>query len=169
MTSPSPERFSFEEAQLSGRSKRGSVMFQALFFTPFALLMAAGVIFALAKVISGETGYIVMLTVAGILLVVMGYQAVHYMRDMSASPTSSEGEISKKWTKGNLFFFFMPSYYIAVKGKIYTITRNQYRGLLEEDMVRIQHYPHTLTVEFVERYDEAEKKFVPAEPDATGF
>jgi len=169
MSFRSPDRFSFEEAELPRRSKRGSVMFQALVFTPFALLMVAGVIFALVKILSGETGYIVMLTVAGLLLVVMGYQAVHYLRDMNASPMSSEGEVSKKWTKGNLFFFFMPSYYIAVKGKIYTITRDQYRGLLEEDMVRIHHYPSTLTVEFVERYDEVEKKFVPAEPDATAF
>jgi hypothetical protein len=34
-------------------------------------------------------------------------------------------------------------------------------------MVRIRHYPHTLTVELVERFDETEKKFVPAGPDGS--
>jgi hypothetical protein len=82
-------------------------------------------------------------------------------------PVQSEGEIAKKWTKGNLFFFFMPGYYIAVKGQIFTVNRSEYRSLLEEDMVRIRHYPHSLTVEFVERFDEVEKKFVPAEPDGS--
>jgi hypothetical protein len=170
MSFPS-DRFSFEEGPSvsAGPSKRRLVWLQALIFTPIALLMAGGVVFAAAKISSGETGYVVMLTVTGVLLLVMGYQAVHYIRDLRAEPMSSEGEITKKWTKGNLFFFFMPSYYIAVKGKIYTVTRNQYRGLLEEDMVRIRHYPYTLTVEFVERFDEAEKKFVPAEPDVVAY
>ncbi len=168
MTSSS-DRFSFEEPALPRRSKRGAIVVQALLFTPLAFLMGAGVAFALTNIVSGDTGYIVMLVVTAILLIVVGYQAWHYIKDLQSDTTSSEGEVTKKWTKGNLFFFFVPSYYIAVKGKIYTVSRNEYRGLLEEDMVRISHYPHSLTVAFVDRYDEVEKKFVPAEPDAPVF
>jgi hypothetical protein len=166
----SSERFSFEEEEApSRRSKRRLILIQALFFTPAAVLMGAGVIYSVLQIASGDGGYFVMLTVTGILFIVFAYQAFHYVRDLQKQPVASEGEVSKKWTKGNLFFFFMPGYYIAVKGNIYTISRDQYRGLLEDDMVRIRHYPHSLTVEFVERFDEAAKKFVPAEPDGHEF
>ncbi|HXH20550.1 MAG TPA: hypothetical protein VNN10_00880 [Dehalococcoidia bacterium] len=168
----SSEKFSFEEDAARPRSSKRvkRILFlQALIFTPLAFVMAAGVIYASLKVASGETGYIVMLTITGILFLVFTYQSLHYLRDMRTEPIVSEGEVSKKWSKGNLFFFFMPGYYIAVKGQIYTITRDQYRGLLEDDLVRISHYPHSLTVERVERYDEAKKEYVPAEPDGLGY
>jgi hypothetical protein len=147
------------------KSKHGMLMLQALFFTPLTLITLGGVVLALYNIAAGDFGYVVMLVVASILTILFGFQAVHYLRDMGTQPVHSEGEISKKWTKGNLFFFFMPGYYIAVKGKIFTISRSHFSGLLEEDMVRIRHYPHSLTVEFVERFDEFEKKFVPVAPD----
>jgi hypothetical protein len=149
------------------RGKKTQVLLQAILFTPLTLITVAGVTLALAKIVSGDLGYVVLLFVSSLLAFILGYHALHYIRDLSAQPIHSEGEISKKWTKGNLFFFFLPSYYVAVKGNIYSLSRHQYRGLLEEDLVRIRHYPHTLTVEFVERFDEAEKKFVPAEPDGS--
>ena len=151
------------------RGKRPNMILQAIIFTPFALICAAATVYAVMKIISGDTGYLVMLFVAGALAVLLGFQAIHYIRDLAAEPVHSEGEVAKKWTKGNLFFFFLPSYYVAVKGQIFTITREDFKGLLEEDLVRIRHYPHTLTVEFVERFDESEKKFVPAGPDVSLF
>ena len=157
---------SLERAQsLPPRSKRGIVVLQALVYTPLTLLSLAGVALALVEIASGDYGYAVMLVFSSVLAVILGYQAVHYLRDLSSEPVQSEGEIAKKWHKGNLFFFFMPGYYIAVKGQIYTVSRDHYRTLLEEDMVRIRHYPHSLTVEQVERFDEVEKKFVPAGRD----
>jgi len=149
------------------KSKRAALLLQAAIFTPLALVMAGAVVYAALKIAAGDGGHVVLLVVAGLLLLVLGYQAVHYLRDLNTDPASSEGEITKKWSKGNLFFFFVPSYYIAVKGKIYTVNRVQYRMLLAEDVVRIRHYPNSLTVEFIERYDSTEKKFVAAEPDGT--
>jgi hypothetical protein len=149
------------------KGKRWQVVVQALVFTPLALVVIAAFVLAIVQIASGETGYIVLLIVSGLLALVFGFQALHYVRDLASEPVQSEGEVAKKWTKGNLFFFFMPGYYIAVKGKIFTVSRDDYRGLLEEDLVRIRHYPHTLTVEFVERFDETEKKFVPAAHDAS--
>jgi hypothetical protein len=159
-----------ERSQTAARpGRRTQIIVQAVLFTPLTAVMVAGVALALVKIVSGETGYVVLLFVSGVLALVLGYQAYHYIRDLGAEPVLTEGEVAKKWTKGNLFFFFWPSYYIAVKGKIYTVTRSQFRGLLEEDLVRIRHYPHTLTVEHVERFDEVEKQFVPAEPDAGAY
>jgi len=84
------------------------------------------------------------------------------LRDIAAEPTLAEGDVTRKWTKGNFFIFFLPSYYIAVKGKIFSIRRVDYIGILEGDLVRISHYPHSLTVESLHLYDSALKKFVPA-------
>src|SRR5690606_8060969 len=46
--------------------------------------------------------------------------------------------------------------------KLFSISRNEYAMLLERDTVRIVCYPHSNTVERVDRYDEIEKKFIPA-------
>jgi hypothetical protein len=46
--------------------------------------------------------------------------------------------------------------------KLFSISRNEYAMLLERDTVRVVCYPHSNTVERVDRYDEIEKKFIPA-------
>jgi hypothetical protein len=155
--------------RLQQANKKGSVALQALIFTPLALITGAGVVYAIMNIVSGDTGFIVLLVVSGTLFLVLGYQALHYLRDLGAEPVVSEGEVGKRWTKGNLFFFFMSSHYVAVKGQIFTVSRQQYRGLLEDDMVRIRHYPHSLTVEYVERFDDVEKKYVPAETSEQAY
>jgi hypothetical protein len=152
--------------------------------------------------------------------------------------------VVRKWHKGNLFFFFLPSYYItidskvcegsvervenngayirlesgatgfcprkeidgerrksaqdmvkpgervnykvtglarhgnykvsckkaeerSVVGKIFVISRVEYAMLLELDLVKVSCYPHSATVERLERYDESEKRFIPATSGAT--
>ncbi len=61
----------------------------------------------------------------------------------------------------------MPSFYILVDGKIFTVGRQEYAMLLELDLVRISCYPHSLTIERLERFDETDKKFIPAGSGAT--
>jgi hypothetical protein len=46
--------------------------------------------------------------------------------------------------------------------KLFSVTRNEYAMLLEHDVVRITCYPHSNTVERLDRYDEIEKKFISA-------
>ena len=146
----------------TGRRRHGHVVVQALFFTPLAVALLAGVAFAVLNIAAGNLGYVVMLAASGLLGLAVGYQAWGYLRDIGAEPTLAEGDVTRKWTKGNFFIFFLPSYYIAVKGKIYSIRRVDYIGILEGDLVRISHYPHSLTVESLDLYDNALKKFVPA-------
>ncbi len=155
--------WSFEEVP---SRRRGALLIQAALYTPLAVLFLTGVGYALFQIATGETGYIVLLTVSGILSILTGFQSLHYLLDLGSSPTTTEGEVSKKWTKGNLLFFFLPSYYIAVKGKIFSIRRMEYAHLLEQDLVRLRHYPNTLTIEVIERFDSVAKKFIPA--DGTG-
>jgi hypothetical protein len=46
--------------------------------------------------------------------------------------------------------------------KLFSISRSEYAMLLERDVVKITCYPHSSTVERLDRYDEIEKKFIPA-------
>ena len=146
---------------------RGRVLRMAIFHGAITLVCVAFVIIAGYKLATGNGGFIVMFTLGAFFGLVFGYWAWHYLRDLSARPISIEGEVLKKWHKGNIFIFFMPSYYMAVEGKIFTISRREYAMLLELDLVRISCYPHSLTIERLERFDETEKQFIPAASGAS--
>jgi hypothetical protein len=141
--------------------KHMHVKLMAVFYTFWALISLAMVSLALFKIFTEDSGYVVMLGVFGFIGALTGYQARHYLSDLSKEPVVSEGEILRKWHKGNLLIFLFPSYYVFVDDKIFSIPRQDYALLLETDMVRISHYPGSLTVDFVERYDSVDKRFVP--------
>jgi predicted RNA-binding protein with RPS1 domain len=52
-------------------------------------------------------------------------------------------------------------------GHIFAISRVEYAMLLELDLVRVNFYPHSATVERLERFDESEKGFIPATTGAS--
>ena len=163
----------------------------ALLYTPLAVISLALVGLALFKIVTGETGFLFMFFIFGFIGSLTSFQALGYLRDLNAQPIMVEGDIVKKWHKGNFLIFFMPSFYIAVRGidapdrsdrwnqegsiedydrefiKLFSITRVEYAMLLELDRVQVTCYPHSLTVERIERYDDAEKKFVPATSGAS--
>ena len=141
--------------------KHPHVMLMAVFYTFWALLSLSLVVLAAYKILTEDTGYLVMFTVFGVIGALTGYQAVHYLSDIGRQPVVCEGEILRKWHKGNLLIFLFPSYYVYVDDKIFSIPRQDYALLLETDLVRISHYPGSLTVDFVERYDSLDKRFVP--------
>jgi predicted RNA-binding protein with RPS1 domain len=224
---------------------RGRVVKMALVYVPIALVSLAISCVAIYNIAIGNTGFLFMLTIFGLVGLLTGYQGWQYVKDLKALPMDFQGEIIRKWHKGNLFFFFMPSYYImvdsrvqsgsvsrveengafvrmhsgaegfvprkeldidkparsaqdmvspgdkvkykvrgmnqhglyklscrraeerSVVGKIFTVSRIEYAMLLEQDEVRVTCYPHSATVERLERYDESEKGFVPATHGAT--
>jgi hypothetical protein len=141
--------------------KHPHVMLMAVFYTFWALLSLALVLLATYKILTEDSGYLVMFCVFGLIGALTGYQARHYLGDISKRPVVSEGEILRKWTKGNLLIVLFPSCYVYVDEKIFSIPVRDYKLLLETDLVRISHYPGSLTVDFVERYDTIEKRFVP--------
>jgi hypothetical protein len=142
--------------------RRLSILLQATLFTPLAGITTVGAVYALVQIFSGDLGHIILLIVSGGLTFLTGYQALQFLRDLNASPALVEGEVAKKWTKGNLFFFFLPSFYIAVKGKIFAISKQEYAQVFEAELVRVLHYPNSLTVDSVQRYDEHERDWVAA-------
>lgn len=142
--------------------KRGRVVFQAFVFSLLFAIVAAGFLYLTYQMLTVSLGSLVGVIITFFLSLVLGMQALQFVRDVNAAPVTTEGEIGKKWTKASFFFFFMPAFYIAVKGNIYSISRVEYASLLEGDLVRVQHFPNSLTVETLERYDDVAEKFVPA-------
>ena len=223
---------------------RGRVVRMAIVYTPMALFSLAAVVLASFQIANGNSGFFFMFFFFGIILFLTGFQALEYLKDLSAQPIEYQGELVKKWHKGNLFIFFMPSYYLAIdsrilagrvnriepdgvyvrmegdaegfvarkdlvlekgqspedvvnlgdeikfkvtgvdgKGcyklncrkaeerdvvtKLFSVTRVEYGMLLEQDLIRVTCYPNSLTVERIDRYDDHEKKFLPATSGAT--
>lgn len=227
------------------RPDRRNVIKMALIYTPISVVSLALCAIAIGNILSGESGFWFTLVIFGSLGILTGSQAILYLRDLATSPMELQGEVVRKWHKGNLFFFFLPSYYItvdskifqgsvqrvenngayirlesgaegfcprkeldfedkrknphdavqpgqkinykvtgidrhgvykvscrkaeerAVVGKIFVISRVEYAMLLELDLVKVTHYPHSATIERLERYDESEKRFIPATSGAT--
>jgi hypothetical protein len=234
----------FSETREGGPDRR-NVIKMALVYTPIALVSFALCAIAVYNISQGNTGFYFTLVIFGLLGVLTGSQAVLYLRDLTVTPIEYQGEVVRKWHKGNLLFFFMPSYYITVDskifqgrierveddgayvrlesgvegfvprkeldgerrarsardmvnpgdqvsykvtgvdghgvyklscrkaeersivGKIFVISRIEYAMLLELDLVKVTCYPHSATVESLERYDESEKRFIPATSGAT--
>lgn len=142
--------------------KRGAVIRMAMFYSALFGVCLALVILALIKIVNGDGGFLFMFTIFGLMGLLFLYFARLYLRDMTKQPVQIEGEVMKKWHKGNLLFFFLSSYYIVVDKRIISIPVQAYSLLLETDMVRVTCYPHSLTVERIELYDAAAKQFVPA-------
>jgi hypothetical protein len=227
------------------RPDRRNVIKMALVYTPICVVSLLLCLIAVINIADGNSGFYFTLVIFGMLGVLTGSQAVLYLRDLTVAPMELQGEVVRKWHKGNLFFFFMPSYYItvdskifqgtvervvdngayirlgsgaeafcprkeldtdsrgkrahelaqpgqkvnykvtgvdrhgvyklscrkaedrAIVGKIFVISRIEYAMLLELDLVKVTCYPHSATVERLERYDESEKRFIPATSGAT--
>lgn len=218
---------------------RRRVTMMALVYTPVTVISLILVGIAIYKISVGEGGFAFMLFVFGLLALLTGFQTLGYLKDLSSQPIEYQGEIVRKWHKGNLLIFFMPSFYVAIDSqshagrvmrieehgcyismhhgaegylprkemnaergvrltevvsmgseirykvlgvdkrggyklsqrrvedgeyitKLFSITRAEYAMLLDRDLVKVVCYPHSNTVERLDRYDEIEKKFIPA-------
>jgi len=144
-------------------TKRGYIVRMALLYAVATAVGVGFAILAVVNILDGKAGYLIMLLVFGVPGVLTGFLLLQFVRDISASPVTVEGEVQRKWHKSNLFFFFLPAFYINVERKIFSIPQLAYGSLLETDLVRIRCFPRSLTVENIERYDEIEKRFLPAD------
>ena len=227
------------------RPSRRALIRMAFVWTPIALASLVLCVVAILQIIGGDSGFLFMLFIFGFIGLLTGSQALLYLRDLRHSPIEIQGEVVRKWHKGNLFFFFLPTYYItvdskvsqgsvqditddgayirlesgatgfcprkeleaeskkkhpsemvqpgkvveykitgiyrqgvykvscrkaeerAVAGRIFVVSRVEFAMLLELDLVKVNFYPHSNTVERLERYDESEKRFIPAVTGAT--
>src|SRR5919106_3870438 len=97
----------------SGQS-RGKLLRMGLFYGFWGVLSLALVVIATYQIAGGQTGFLVMLILFGIVGVLTGSQAIQYLRDLGTDTMEIQGEVVRKWHKGNFLIFFLPSYYILV-------------------------------------------------------
>lgn len=227
---------SFQEQQLENRSR---VVKMAIIMTPIAIACLGLVGLAIYQLANGEAGFIITLFIFGTIGLLTTPLALQYLKDLTSQPVQYQGEVVKKWQKGNLLIFLMPSFYIAIDSqimdgrvtqvvdsgcyvsmegggegfvsrkeladekpasasevvnvgqevkyrvtgvdgnanyrlsirraneyeivsKLFSVPRLEYALLLDHDVIRITCYPHSSTVERIERYDDIEKRFVSA-------
>ena len=149
-----------EEEPLKNRRR---VVLMAFYYSFWTVLLSAFVVIALYNIIlRDDFGFLLMLFIGLFVGLLTGHQASQYLRDVGARPVVYEGDVLRKWNKGNLLIVLFPSYYIMVDRRVFCVRREEYALLLEDDLVRVTCYPHSLTVERLELYDVSEKQFVPA-------
>jgi hypothetical protein len=143
-----------------GSSARAAVLRTAVFYTPLFIASALAALLILAGV--WDLGYF-LLGILVLLAFLFGYQSVQALRDLKAELRTTRGPVTRIWSKMDLIV--TRSHYIRVSGNIFRIPFQDYydlrdeakrlkaAGLDEEYFIEVQvvHYPHTGTVESVER------------------
>ena len=141
----------------AGRPSAWAAVFRsALLFAPFFALALLGFAFLLAETLSdGATaGRVVGTVLVGFVAVLFGYQVVQSVRDLFSSVVETTGIVERRWSR-NDFFLFRNSY-IFVERNVFRLEPEQFIEVDLGDMVRVVHYPHTSTVESLERVGRGE-------------
>ena len=143
-----------------GSSARAEVLRTAILYTPLFVASLIGLVLMLVGVWDFA---IVLLIILLILSFLFGYQSIQALRDLKAEPRTTRGPVSRIWSKMDLFV--TRSYYIRVGRNIFRVPFPVYFDLREEAKrmknagiedeyaieVQVVHYPHTGSVESVER------------------
>lgn len=143
-----------------GSSARAAVLRTAVFYTPLFIAMVITALLMLFGVWRlGPVLFVIVL----ILAALFGYQSIQSLRDLRAELQTTRGPVSRIWSKMDLIV--TRSYYIRVGRNIFRVPFPAYFDLREEAKrlrsaelddeymieVEVVHYPHTGTVERVER------------------
>lgn len=143
-----------------GSSARAAVLRTALFYTPLFVASLVGVVLMLVGVWDFT---IVLFGIILFLAFLFGFQSIQALRDLKEDLRTTRGPVSRIWSKMDLIV--TRSYYIRVEGNIFRVPFADYydlrqeakrlkdAGLEDEYRIEVQvvHYPHTGTVESVER------------------
>lgn len=137
----------------AGQARRG-VRRSAILFTPMFLLALAALVASVTAVATGDGGnLIIVLIIAALLTLLLGFQAVGALLDLGADLRETQGPIRRKWKRSD--FFFWKSYYLRVEGGIFRIDPVAFELLQENDHVLVRHLPRTGSVEALARIHEA--------------
>jgi hypothetical protein len=137
--------------QASYPSARGEVFRSALLFSPF-LALTLSALALIVREIAGSgagTGSIVGLVLIGGVALLLGYQVVQSLRDLFSRTVETTGLVERLWSR-NEFLLFRHTY-VFVERNVFRVPVQHLLDVERGDLVRIVHYPHTGTVEFIEK------------------
>jgi hypothetical protein len=128
----------------------GAVLRSALLFAPFFALSLTGLTFLVLEGIDEGfgAGQVVAIGILGFISLLFGYQVVQSVRDLFSDVVETKGVIERRWSR-NDFFLFRNSY-IFVERNVFRLEPEQYVEVDLGDTVRVEHFPHTSTVETIE-------------------
>lgn len=137
--------------QASHPSARGEVFRSALLFSPFlaVTLLALGLIVREIAGSGASAGSIVGLVLVGGVALLLGYQVVQSLRDLVSRPVETAGLVERLWSR-NEFLLFRNTY-VFVEKNVFRVPVQHLLDIERGDLVRIVHYPHTGTVELIEK------------------
>lgn len=135
-----------------------SILFSAVFFTPLAVGGCAlfAILMSSAVRDGAGGGDIFLLVIVGIVTVLLLFQSISALRDLRTEVTNSEGTVTHKWSRSD-FILFGDSCFIRVARPapqgdgIFKIDRFWWEQINDGDRVLVKHYPHTASVESVEK------------------
>lgn len=125
---------------------RQTVLRRAGYLVPSAVL-ASG-LFVLS--LTGLPSSIIMVILVGIFAIPLGMEAVSVLRDLPKQPVVTEGRIDRMWSKAR-FAFVGRVHYILVNNKLFEVGPVAGMELRLGDQVRVEHWPHSLTLVSVTR------------------
>lgn len=138
---------------------RRAVLWSALLYTPPFLAALGGFLFLLLDGLASGGGLPVpLLVLLAVLAVLLGHQSVQALRDLGSAPRSVTGQVIRKWKRSEALLW--GSHYIRVSGvdhgggmgdRIFTLDVVDWMGVEEGDQVAVRHYPHTGSVESIEK------------------
>jgi hypothetical protein len=147
--------------QFENRGARGGVIRSAIIYTPLFVIALAVLITIVLQVVDGD-GSIVLLIIFALVCLVLGFQSISALRDISAEFVETMGPVRRKWSRSD--FVFWRSYYVDVEKKYFSVDRVPYELLQPDDVVVVKHLPHSERVESISRVRPAPAPTIDAAP-----
>ncbi len=122
---------------------RASLRNTALAYFLFLVVAIVVAVYIVLSAVSGAA-YVTLsfVVIVGLLL---AYQVAQHIRDFGARLAESDGIAQRKFRRADLIIF-MDSYYLTVGGTVFRLRPEDWIHIEEGDMVKVVHFPHTLTV-----------------------
>ncbi|TAJ20765.1 MAG: hypothetical protein EPO65_02870 [Dehalococcoidia bacterium] len=120
---------------------RQALLRRTAYLAPGALLSTVILVYALTSLPQS----LIMVFIVGIFAIPLDMEAVAALRDLSASPVTTEGRVERMWSKAR-FAFIGKVTYILVENKLFELGPVAGMELRLGDQVRVEHWPHSHTL-----------------------
>lgn len=129
------------------------------------LRIVRGTIFYTTLAIAGVAAFIILFLLSNIgevLIIPMafglavgclsGFQGLQFWLDLHAAPRSMTGMVIRKWQQSN--FFFGQGFYVLIGEQTFEVEPTAFDGLHYGQTVAVLYYPHTNTVESIQKLED---------------
>ena len=130
---------------LEERQPRRPLMRGLLIYGPLSLPLVLGLKVGLEALFDGQRGALVPLSLLSVFSAALAYYLIIHALDLRAAPVYTRGPIERRWTKGNLLFFFR-TYFVRVGGRVFAVAPGTYARVEEEEVLELHHWPRTHAV-----------------------